>query len=54
MEIILIGKAVFLFLAIAFGFINLVKMKYGHAITDKNNYLMSAGITGFITLQWLI
>ena len=54
MVIILIGKVVFLFLAISFGFINLVKMKYGHALTDKNNFLMSAGITGFITLHWLI
>jgi len=53
-EIILAGKIISLFVAIAFGFINVVKSTYGHPITQSNNYVMSAGITGFVTLQWLI
>ena len=53
-ELILLGKVICLFIGIAFGFINVVKATYGHNISQWNNYLMSAGITGFITLQWLI
>lgn len=55
MEVILIMcKAICLFIAIAFSFINVVKFKAGHNISSGNNFIMSFGIAGFITLQWLL
>lgn len=53
-ELILAGKVVSLFLAIAFGFVNIVKAFRGQSFSSANNYMMSAGITTFVTLQWLI
>jgi len=53
-DLILVGKMISLFIAIAFGFINIAKVTYRQDISEANNYLMSAGITIFVTLQWLI
>ena len=50
----LIAKIVFLFIAVFMTTINTVRI-YGKADIPAVNFTMQAiGITGFITLQWLI
>jgi hypothetical protein len=53
-ELIVFIKFICLFCGIAFGFINIAKAIYRQNISSNNNFLMAAGIAGFITLQWLL
>ena len=49
-----VAKITCIYLTVHFASLNLCKMVYGKGITFSNFAYMSAGITGFITLQWLI
>lgn len=51
---ILAGKVVCLNFAIAYTFGNIGRILYGKPESRVQIYAMSAGITGFVTLQWLI
>ena len=52
-EIILAGKVVSLYLAIAYGAPWVVKAIRGQDIAEMQTVATAAGIVGFITLQWL-
>ena len=53
-ELILVGKLVSLFFAVAYSFTNVSRVFAGQNIPPTNVYLMSAGISIFVALQWLI
>jgi uncharacterized membrane protein len=48
----LAGKIVCLFIAVMFTVVNLLKASNKEEVPTLN--LMSSGITGFITLEWLL
>jgi hypothetical protein len=53
-EIILAGKVLCLLISIAYTFTCVGKICYGHSVSQFQTFTMAAGITGFVTLQWLI
>jgi hypothetical protein len=53
-ELILAGKVISLLFGIAYTFGNIGRLSYGKAMSGYQIYIMAAGITGFVTLQWLI
>ena len=54
MTIILIFKALFLFLGILFTIVNIMRALGRNKIPPGNTILQAIGITGFIVLQWLL
>ena len=52
--IILIFKAIFLFLAVFFVTVNIGRIIAHNNIPVPNSMYQAIGITGFIVLQWLI
>lgn len=52
--ILIIWKAIFLFIAIMFTLINILRTIAKNDIPPTNIIYQAIGITGFITLQWLI
>lgn len=52
--ILVVAKAVFLFLAIRWSIINVMKNGRREAVPRWNFILQALGITGFVVLQWLI
>jgi hypothetical protein len=47
-------KIVFLFVAILFTITNIIRLGYKNDIPTMNLIWQALGITGFVTLQWLI
>jgi hypothetical protein len=52
--ILIILKAIFLFIAILFTIANIIRVIFKNDIPVTNTVLQTIGITGFIVLQWLI
>jgi hypothetical protein len=50
----LIAKIIFLFLGVFFTSVNMIRAKLGLSIPPVNIVYETIGITGFVTLQWLI
>lgn len=51
---LLFGKIIFLFIAILYTVVNGSRIIRGQHVPAANMITMAAGITGFITLMWLI
>lgn len=50
----IIAKAVCLLLAVTYGVSNLMRFARGSVVNGVTMWLMSIGIVGFVTLQWLV
>lgn len=52
--LVLVGKIIFLFIAIWFTIINVTRSIRQQSIHTANFILQAIGLTGFIVLQWII